>query len=289
MGAGIPESRLAGCKTSGTVDSMERIPTTLTIAGTDPTGGAGIIADVKTISALGGYALIVPTAVIAQNSKSVSEILPLPAYLLTAQLHSITEEFPISSVKIGLLPSEEIAKAIVPFLAGVKRRTPIVLDPVLKASSGQGLCEDSLACFLMREVFPYVSVITPNLSEAARLLQLPQKACTRLEMLRHAEMLCEQARCSVLLKGGHLDDERNSPDLLMTSEGKSYWFESSRIDTPHGRGTGCTLSSALAFYMIQHQLPEAVHLAKTYLCKALSQADTLGLVSSRGPLQHFVY
>lgn len=263
------------------------IPTVLSIAGTDPTGGAGLLADVKTISALGGYALAVPTAIIAQNSRYVKEIWPLSAAMVTAQLSCVTEEFPLSAIKIGMIPGAETVKALVSFLARQNGTIPVILDPVLKASAGQNLCQEDLIPVLREELFPYLKIITPNLLECAALLG-KAVAKTRNEMRIQARNLGKQGKFWVLLKGGHLEDEETvSPDLLLSPEGETYWFETPRIITSHGRGTGCTLSSALAFYLSRYTPCEAVERAKNYLYKSLITADQLGLVKTRGPLNHF--
>ncbi|MDF7674799.1 bifunctional hydroxymethylpyrimidine kinase/phosphomethylpyrimidine kinase [Acetobacteraceae bacterium ESL0709] len=267
-------------------ESRAAIPTVLTIAGTDPTGGAGILADVKTVSALGGYALAVPTAIIAQNSRYVSDIWPLSFSMIMAQLECVEEDIPPSVIKIGMLPNSEVVSALASFLARQKKLPPIVMDPVLKASAGQSLVQSDLIPALKEKLFPYLRVLTPNLAESAALLD-SAVARDRDEMRVHAASLGKLGAFWVLLKGGHLESEIVSPDLLRGPEGQEYWFESPRIKTEHGRGTGCTLSAALAFYLCSCNIYEAVERAKSYLYGSLLKADQLGLVASRGPLNHF--
>ncbi|OOL19718.1 hypothetical protein AL01_01785 [Bombella intestini] len=267
----------------------DRSPTVLTIAGTDPTGSAGILADVKTISALGGYALPVVTAVIAQNSYRVLRRLPVAAEMIFAQLEAVREAMPIDAIKIGLLPSVESVQAVSSFLMQMKQSGPIVvLDPVLQASTQQCLADDVVSCIMREHIFPYVSLVTPNLSESARLLER-DVAQTRNEMILQAEALRKLGIANVLLKGGHLSTENVSSDLLVTEDDTRRWYEVERIVTSHDRGTGCTLASALAFFLIDHTMQDAVGLAKNYVTQTLRTANELQLVVTRGPLNHFNY
>lgn len=264
----------------------ERSPTVLAIAGTDPTGSAGILVDVKTISALGGYALTAVTAVIAQNSQRVLERLPVSAEMIAAQLEAVREAMPIDAIKIGLLPSGESVQAVSAFLAQMKQSVPIVLDPVLQASTLQNLADGSVSCMMKEQIFPYVSLVTPNLSEAAQLLK-NVVARTRDEMVWQAQALQKLGITNVLLKGGHLPVENVSSDLLLTEDGTVRWYEVERIVTSHGRGTGCTLASALAFFLIDRAMQDAIELAKSYVTRTLRTADRLQLVAEQGPLNHF--
>lgn len=251
----------------------------LSIAGTDCTGGAGIQADIKAISANGGYAMSVITAVVAQNTQGVQQIQMLSPALVRAQLDSVFSDVRVDAVKIGMLGSAEIIRCVGEALAEYHPKK-IVLDPVMVAKSGDRLLDaDALAA--MRELLPQMGLITPNLPEAADLLGASE-AQSRAEMVSQAQ----QFKVPTLLKGGHLPQE-DSPDLLNIN-GQQHWFESERIDTKNSHGTGCTLSAAIATYWGRGETLEvACEKAKTYLTGALRGADKLDVGQGQGPVHHF--
>ena len=260
------------------------IPNVLTIAGSDPSGGAGIQADLKTFSAQGSYGSSVITALTAQNTRGVSAVHPVPAEFITAQLETLLDDVRIDAVKIGMVASLDVAEVI---RAALSRRRPrwVVLDPVMVAKSGDILVDDA-GIHAVREVLvPLADLITPNLPEAAVLLGLPTPA-TRDEMLALAPALRRLGAGATLLKGGHLSGEE-CPDLLITTE-SATWIEGARVDTGNLHGTGCTLSSAITARLARgDSLLEAVASAKEWLGAALVASQRLDVGQGRGPVHHF--
>nr|WP_298413967.1 bifunctional hydroxymethylpyrimidine kinase/phosphomethylpyrimidine kinase [uncultured Halomonas sp.] len=260
------------------------IPNALTIAGSDPSGGAGIQADLKTFSALGVYGTSVITALTAQNTRGVAGVHALPTDFIAAQLDTLLDDVAIEAVKIGMVASEEVAIVIRDALA---RRRPrwIVLDPVMVAKSGDVLVDNAGICAVREILVPLADLITPNLPEAAVLLDY--KAAQNLaDMEALASRLETLGTSNVLLKGGHLRGER-CPDLLI-SNNETQWLDAPRVDTDNLHGTGCTLSSAIAAYLAQgHELFEAVGQAKAWLSQALSASKRLQVGKGRGPVHHF--
>ena len=257
----------------------------LSIAGTDPTGGAGIQADLKTFGALGAYGMAVVTAVVAQNTQAVRVVSPLAPELVQAQLEAVFEDVTVAAVKIGMVANAGIAEAIAEVLA--RHRPPfVVFDPVMAASTNKRLMNESDLERIRTVLLPQVSLLTPNLKEAARLLGIAQPVD---EAGMHACLPALQALGvpNVLLKGGHLaEDAPESTDLLATPEGVIR-LSAPRIATRHGHGTGCTLSSAIAALWPQHGLEKATRMAKDYVHGALLHADALQVGHGRGPLHHF--
>lgn len=251
----------------------------LTIAGTDCTGGAGIQADIKAISANGGYAMSVITAVVAQNTQGVQRIQMLPVEMIRAQIDSVFNDVRVDAVKIGMLGSAAIIDCVAEALLKHQPKK-IVLDPVMVAKSGDRLL-DADALSAMRTFITQVGLITPNLPEAADLLGEPE-ATNRDEMLSQAQRLS----VPTFLKGGHLKQD-DSPDLLYV-DGTPQWFESVRINTKNSHGTGCTLSAAIATYWGRDEtLDVACTKAKAYLTGALQNADKLDVGQGQGPVHHF--
>lgn len=260
------------------------VPIALTIAGSDSSGGAGIQADLKTFSALGVYGASVITALTAQNTRGVSGVFDVAPDFVGAQMDAVFDDLDVGAVKIGMLSTAEIIEAVA---GGLERHDPpfIVLDPVMVAKSGDALLRDEAVAALRDRLLPLASVITPNLPEAAVLLD-GAKVSNRGEMETAASALLKLGPQAVLLKGGHLGGD-TSPDLLV-QDGSREWLEGPRIDTPNTHGTGCTLSSAIAAGLAQGRpLDEAVARAKDYLTAAISAADGLGVGSGRGPVHHF--
>ncbi|WP_367103712.1 bifunctional hydroxymethylpyrimidine kinase/phosphomethylpyrimidine kinase [uncultured Psychrobacter sp.] len=255
------------------------IPNILSIAGTDCTGGAGIQADIKAISANSGYAMSVITAVVAQNTQGVQQIQMMSTEMVRAQLDSVFNDVRVDAVKIGMLGTAEIIRCVADALKAYQPKK-VVLDPVMVAKSGDRLL-DADALSAMRELLPQTGLITPNLPEAADLLGVTE-AKSREEMITQAQQLA----VPTFLKGGHLQQDE-SPDLLST-DGQLHWFESARINTKNSHGTGCTLSAAIATYWGRGDALEvACEKAKTYLTGALRGADKLDVGQGQGPVHHF--
>lgn len=257
----------------------------LSIAGTDPTGGAGIQADLKTFGALGAYGMAVVTAVVAQNTQAVRVVSPLAPELVQAQLEAVFEDVTVAAVKIGMVANAGIAEAIAEVLA--RHRPPfVVFDPVMAASTNKRLMNESDLERIRTVLLPQVSLLTPNLKEAARLLGIAQPV-DEAGMRACLPALQALGVPNVLLKGGHLaEDAPESTDLLATPEGVIR-LSAPRIATRHGHGTGCTLSSAIAALWPQHGLEKATRMAKDYVHGALLYADALQVGHGRGPLHHF--
>ncbi len=256
----------------------------LTIAGTDPSGGAGIQADLKTFSALQAYGTSVITALVAQNTTGVQSVYPIEPAFVAAQLDSVLNDVRIDSAKIGMLANAEIVEIV----AAQLRRYPIafvVLDTVMVAKSGDPLLAPDAVAALREQLLPQVDLITPNLPEAAALLNC-QPASDEQQMREQGRALLALGCQSVLMKGGHLCGE-DSPDWLFTAQGEQR-FVSRRINTRHTHGTGCTLSAALAALRPRYgNWDETVEAAKSYLQGALEQADSLEVGSGVGPVHHF--
>lgn len=258
------------------------IPNILSIAGSDPSGGAGIQADIKAISANGGYAMAVITALTAQNTCGVGTVHLVDPAMVAEQIAMIRADITIDAVKIGMLGSAAIAQAVAAALAGLT--VPIVLDPVMVAKSGDRLLASD-AVRALRAMIAMAHVVTPNLPEAADLLGIPE-AADRSAMDAQARALLALGPQAVLLKGGHLAGGQ-SPDLLLTRDGPT-WLDGPRHATRHTHGTGCTLSSALATRLGHGlPLPQAARTAKAYVAGAIAAADRLAVGRGHGPTHHF--
>jgi hydroxymethylpyrimidine/phosphomethylpyrimidine kinase len=263
---------------------MSRRTVALTIAGSDPSGGAGIQADLQTFSALGVYGAAVITALTAQSTVGVTGVHVVPTEFVTQQLETLVADVRLDAIKIGMLANAGIIGAVGDFLL----RHPhehVVLDPVIVATSGDRLLDDD-AIQAMRDLLPLASLITPNLAEAAALLDTPP-ARSLADMRLHARALQEIGADRVLIKGGHLDEGPESADLLLDVDGETL-LRAPRIDTVNTHGTGCTLSSALAALRPQRDSwLEAALDAKSWLTSALSAADELDIGHGHGPVHHF--
>ncbi len=260
------------------------IANVLTIAGTDPSGGAGIQADIKTFSALGAYAAAAITAVVAQNTQGVRSFVPLEPDFVADQIDAVLDDVRIDAVKIGMVANARVAEAIARRLRhhGVKN---IVLDPVMVAKSGHHLLDPDAVAAVRDLLVPLATVITPNLPEAAVLLDT-EPAWTLEEMRLRTEDLHRLGPQWVLLKGGHLDGFPTSVDLL--SDGRNIIeLSAPRIDTKNDHGTGCTLSAAIAAQLPFHDMEGSVHMAKAYMHGALAASEELAVGHGRGPLHHF--
>ncbi|MBE7031834.1 MAG: bifunctional hydroxymethylpyrimidine kinase/phosphomethylpyrimidine kinase [Ruminococcaceae bacterium] len=251
----------------------------LTIAGSDSSGGAGIQADIKTITAHKMYAMSAITALTAQNTTGVSSIFEVKPDFVGAQLDSIfTDIFP-DSVKIGMVSSAEIIGVIAEKLLEYSAKN-IVVDPVMVATSGSALMKNDAVNALCQKLFPLATLITPNIPEAEVLSGMDIK--NENDMIKAAEKISKDFAGAILIKGGHLVND--ATDLLYQN-GKPEWFSSERIDNPNTHGTGCTLSSAIACGLADGlSLAESIKSAKTYLTGALKAQLDLGHGS--GPLEH---
>jgi hydroxymethylpyrimidine/phosphomethylpyrimidine kinase len=256
----------------------------VTIAGSDSGGGAGIQADLKTFSALGVYGASVITALTAQNTKGVTGIHDVPAHFIAQQIDAVFSDLNVNAVKIGML---SVPVAIATVAAGLDRwrQHLVVLDPVMVATSGDRLLAPNAVELLKRELFPRATVITPNLHEAAALLDEPV-ARTEAEMKQQAEKLLKLGARAVLIKGGHAQGP-DAIDLLVTPQASAR-LSAEKIDTENTHGTGCTLSAAIAAGLAKgHRLSEAVTDAKTYVTRAIEAADELAIGQGHGPTHHF--
>ena len=258
------------------------IPNILSIAGSDPSGGAGIQADIKAISANGGYAMAVITALTAQNTREVSGVALVEPDFVTAQIATLRSDIRIDAVKIGMLGTRPIIAAVMQGLCGLA--APVVLDPVMVAKSGDRLLQAE-AVAALRDMLPFATVITPNLPEAADLLGCTE-ATSLAQMEQHAQSLLALGAKAVLLKGGHLG-ATDCPDLLLDATGP-IWLSGERHSTNKTHGTGCTLSAALATFLGKGlPLAQAAQEAKAYVAKAIASAEALSVGGGHGPTHHF--
>ncbi|QMV52566.1 bifunctional hydroxymethylpyrimidine kinase/phosphomethylpyrimidine kinase [Ewingella americana] len=262
---------------------MKRI-NALTIAGTDPSGGAGIQADLKTFSALAAYGTSVITALVAQNTRGVQSVYNIDPAFVAAQLDSVLGDVRIDTAKIGMLANSDIVDAVAERLRHYQPPF-VVLDTVMLAKSGDPLLSADSVEALRRLLLPQVAIITPNLPEAAALLECDM-AQNEQQMREQGEALLAMGCDAVLMKGGHLTDSE-SPDWLFM-RGSRERFTAPRVETRHTHGTGCTLSAALAALRPRHDnWPDTVRAAKAYLQQALMQADSLEVGQGIGPVHHF--
>jgi hydroxymethylpyrimidine/phosphomethylpyrimidine kinase len=261
-----------------------KYPTVLTIAGTDPSGGAGIQADLKTFSALGCYGMSVITALVAQNTCGVHSIHSVPVAFVKAQLQSVLEDIKPDAIKIGMVHTLELVIAI----AGTLKQypeIPVVFDPVMIATSGDRLIEETTVTGIIEHLFPLSAVITPNLDEAAL---LTGNAITTVPQMYEAGTAIMNLGCNaLLLKGGHLKSAQLT-SLLFTGSGEPELYTSDKIETRNMHGSGCTLSSAIAAYIAQgNDLKAAVALAQDYVHGAIYYAKDVVIGKGNGPLNHF--
>lgn len=253
--------------------------TALSIAGSDSSGGAGIQADIKTMTMNGVYAMSAVTALTAQNTAGVRAILEVPPEFLGQQIDAVFEDIRPDAVKIGMVSSAELIETIADRLRKYKA-VNVVVDPVMAATSGSRLLEGGAAETLKEQLFSLASVVTPNIPEAEILSGMAVQGAADME--EAARRIGETYGCAVLLKGGHSVYDAN--DLLLF-KGKCRWFQSVRIDNPNTHGTGCTLSSAIAAGLAKgFDLAESIQRAKDYISGALTSMLDLG--KGRGPLNH---
>lgn len=260
------------------------IANVLSIAGSDPSGGAGIQADLKAFSALGAYGCAVITALTAQSTHGVTGVHVIPAGFVEEQLNTLLDDVRIDAVKIGMIANADIARAV----AGVLRERAVgavVLDPVMVAKGGDRLLDEDAVAVVRERLVPLATVVTPNLLEAGELLGQVSPTDERT-MEGAARELLKMGPEAVLMKGGHLEG-KSSDDLLVSRDGMTR-FKAARIDTKNTHGTGCTLSSAIAALLARGgSVEEAVRGAKNYITGAIAHADELEVGSGHGPTHHF--
>jgi hydroxymethylpyrimidine/phosphomethylpyrimidine kinase len=259
-------------------------PIAMTIAGSDSGGGAGIQADLKTFAALGVYGCSAIASLTAQNTQGVQSVLPIPPAFVQAQIQSVLSDINVGAIKTGMLATADIITAVAESLKNFAQ-IPLVLDPVMVATSGDRLLAADAINTLIENLIPRATLLTPNLLEAAALLNKPV-AQNITEMQQQAEMLLAMGAQAVLMKGGHAQGDK-ATDLLLTAEGVEL-FSAVRIATKNTHGTGCTLASAIAAGLAkQLSLREAVAQAKEYLHNALMHSNKLSIGQGAGPVHHF--
>lgn len=258
------------------------LPSFLTIAGTDPSGGAGIQADLKTAAALGVYGSSVVTALVAQNTTGVFLTEPVGQEMLAAQLEAVFTDIPPQAVKIGMAGTSVSIEIIAEKLKKYNQ-APVIVDPVMVSTSGHSLLNPQDVKALTSRLFPLATLVTPNIPEAAALLSTKgRRLSTRKDMEEAAKELFQEYQTSFLLKGGHKDQ---GADDVLCCNGSITWFPGERISNPNTHGTGCTLSSAIACGLAKGmELEESIRKAKSYLNVALKAGFNLG--KGRGPLWH---
>lgn len=273
--------------------------TVLSIAGSDPSGGAGIQADLKTMEAHGVYGMSVITALTAQNTLGVQGVMEIPADYVKSQITSVFDDIYPNAVKIGMLPNLEVMKAVVMSIDKYKAMN-IVLDPVMSSTSGTELSRKDSRKYMIEELFPRCTLVTPNIPETEVIISLlkdgsgggnkpPESLDSREKIEEAGKKIGETCGCNVLIKGGHSSFAvKKSMDYLYLPDKKEgIWLEGERLDNPNTHGTGCTLSSAIASNLaLGYDLEEAVRKAKRYLEKCIRAGLDLG--HGRGPLLHRV-
>jgi hydroxymethylpyrimidine/phosphomethylpyrimidine kinase len=259
-------------------------PSVLTIAGFDSSGGAGIQADIKTISALGCYATSVLTALPVQNTTGVKSIHTIPYDVVEEQLYAVLDDIFPKAIKIGMVHSSQLVDSI----ARVLKKYPkvsTVFDPVMVATSGHKLIEDKTIQSIIETLFPLADIITPNLNEATVLAEMPIETVD--DMYLAGEKIRSLGCNGLLLKGGHLKTKQLT-SLFFTQEGQTYEFYSEKYETDNTHGSGCTLSSAIASFIAQGKsLPQAVELAQQYVQQAIYHGQDVQTGKGNGPLNHF--
>lgn len=269
----------------------KKYPVALTIAGSDSGGGAGIQADIKAISATGSYAASAITAVTVQNTVGVSAVHPVPVDIVKGQIAAVLSDIGADAVKIGMLGSAELVRAVKESLEEFNMSN-IVLDPVMVATSGDRLTDDSAVGVLMNELAPYARVLTPNIPEAEILSG--EKIVNQDELPAVARRLSDRIssvsgrKVSVLMKAGHLDDDELVDYFYNAEEDHVVELRSKRVRSVNTHGTGCTLSSAFASYLAQgYGLDEAARRAKDYITSAIETGADYVIGHGHGPVDHF--
>ncbi len=256
-------------------------PVVLTIAGLDPSGGAGVLADIKTISAFGCYGVAAVTSLTFQNTQQVFGALDQSGETVRRQIEPLFDDFEIAAIKLGMLPTADVIRDVAAMIE-THSVAVVVIDPVLRSTSGFDLVDDQAAHALVSCLFPLASLVTPNVAEARRITGMDIES--QLERERAAEAILTLGARAVLITGGDEKDSLSS-DLLLDAQG-GIVYGTERIKSRHTHGTGCTLASALACLMARgRSLRESVPLAKRYINAAILSAPGLG--QGNGPLNHF--
>jgi len=264
---------------------MKHYKIALTIAGSDPSGGAGIQADLKTFSACGCYGATVITAVVDENTIGVTDVHPIPVPFVTGQIKSVLDDVGTDAIKIGMLHSSELILAVKDTLAKYNIKN-IVLDPVMVATSGDKLLQDEAISTLKKELIPYARVITPNIPEAEILLG--RNINEQADLPAFAKQLAKKLSVSVLLKAGHLSEDTLTDIFYNNETGEILELTSQRIYTKNTHGTGCTFSSAIAAFLAKGLLlNDAVKAAKEYMNKAIMAGAEYEIGKGHGPVHHF--
>ena len=257
-------------------------PRILSIAGSDSSGGAGIQADIKTVTMLGGYAMTAITAATAQNTVGVQAIVPMSGAFVGQQIASCVDDIGVDAVKIGMLHDRDIIEHVAAALDALPEGTPVVLDPVMIATSGSPLIAPDAMAAIEDLLFARATLITPNLPELEHMAERELRDTGLMESA--AAQLAKNYDAHVLAKGGHTDAQQVI-DLLVAPDGKALQYSHARIDTPHTHGTGCTLSAAIATLLGHGQsLEHAITLARNFVYRAIEAAPGFG--SGNGPLGH---
>ena len=266
---------------------MSPLPRVLIVAGSDSSGGAGIQADIKTVTALGGYAATAVTALTAQDTLGVHEVVPVDAAFVERQMRVVLDDIGADAVKTGMLGSVDTVEVVARICGRLPSSVPVVVDPVLRSTSGAALFDEGAESVVRNDLLPVAALLTPNVPEAFALTGIVIESREDMR-LAAAELLAMGPR-AVLLKGGHLDEGGNTDifDLLVTQDGDVQWFDSPRIQTTSLHGTGCTLASAIAVGLAAgNTLYDAVGRARQYVFEAIQSAPGFG--SGIGPLNHSV-
>ncbi len=265
-----------------TQDAATRVPAALTIAGSDPSGGAGIQADLKTFTVLGVYGASVLTALTAQSTRGVAGILAVPPAFVTLQIATLADDLDMRAVKTGMLNDRATVIAVAEALRRYKL-APLVVDPVMVATSGDMLLEPAAVEAVRTELIPLADVLTPNLAEAARLLDCPV-AEGEAEMEAQARSLLERGCKAVVLKGGH-GEGADAVDVLLLRGGEPVQLSLPRIPTRNTHGTGCTFAAALTAYLVRGETIEgAARSAKRFVHAALQAGAKLAVGHGPGPV-----
>lgn len=257
----------------------------LSIAGSDPSGGAGIQADLKAISACGCFATTAITAIVDENTIGVYGVHPIPIPFIQGQIKSVLDDIGTDAIKIGMLHSSELIRAVLESLEPYQIKN-IVLDPVMVATSGDKLLQDEAIDTLKNELIPHVRVITPNIPEAEILLG--EKIDDRSDLIGCAHRLSQGRKVSVMLKAGHLTGDWLTDIFYNAESDEVVELSSRRIDTLNTHGTGCTFSSAFAAYLaLGHPLNDAAKKAKEYINQAIIAGASYSIGKGHGPVHHF--
>lgn len=260
-------------------------PIILSIAGSDCSGGAGIQADIKTISALGGYAASVITAITVQNTLGVQAVHPLPAGIVRAQIEAVLDDLHPKAIKIGMVHNADLVHVIADCISTYHPEF-VVYDPVMISTSGRRLMTEETIQTIKEKLFPLCTLLTPNLSEASLLYGCPISTTTEMEQA--AQELSHLYHTSILIKGGHLEGNEMCDILCNQASTACTLYAHPKIDSHNLHGTGCTLSSAIATYLAYNNcLEKAVSLAKAYINTAISNGKNLQIGNGNGPLWHF--